>query len=96
MKIWRTKSGYEIFRVLSGRSNSYLISAKGKNILVDTGKESAFKKLESGINSLPLTGSKLSFLILTHTHFDHLQKEYNKYKNKFRIKERLDKPAIKS
>jgi len=81
MKIWRTKSGYEIFRVLSGRSNSYLISAKGKNILVDTGKESAFKKLESGINSLPLTGNKLSFLILTHTHFDHCQ-------NAAKIKER--------
>ena len=39
MKSWKTKSGYEIFPVLSGRSNSYLIRADGYNILVDTGTE---------------------------------------------------------
>ena len=73
MKSWKTKSGYEIFPVLSGRSNSYLIRADGYNILVDTGTEKNINKLKSGISSLKLTDNKISFLILTHAHFDHCQ-----------------------
>jgi hydroxyacylglutathione hydrolase len=73
MKIWETDSGYEIFRVLSGRSNSYFISAAEQNILVDAGNEAAYTKLKTGINSLYLLNRKISFLILTHTHFDHCQ-----------------------
>ena len=73
MKSWKTESGYEIFRVLSGRSNSYFISASAHNILVDTGSEAGFFKLKAGMNLLYLPHTKISFLILTHTHFDHCQ-----------------------
>ena len=37
MKKWKTKNGYEIYLVSSGRSNVYLISTGKGNILVDTG-----------------------------------------------------------
>ncbi len=73
MKSWKTKSGYEIFKVLSGRSNSYLIVAKEYNILVDTGMSSAYRNLTNNINLLKLTNKKVDYLILTHTHFDHCQ-----------------------
>lgn len=71
MKSWKTKSGYEIFRVLSGRSNSFFIISNPNKILVDTGTKRGYKKLKSNINSLELTNRKINFLILTHTHFDH-------------------------
>lgn len=73
MKTWKTKNGYIIIKVLSGRSNSYLISKGNYNILVDTGKKSSFKKLKLNIESLNLINKQVSFLILTHTHFDHCQ-----------------------
>ena len=73
MKSWKTKNGYEIFQVLSGRSNSYFISTGTLNILVDTGKESAYNRLKLNIDLLKLTNKKIAFLILTHTHFDHCQ-----------------------
>jgi glyoxylase-like metal-dependent hydrolase (beta-lactamase superfamily II) len=71
MKSWKTKSGYEIFQVLSGRSNSFFIKADSFNILVDTGTERGYNRLQSNINSFGLTNRKVDFLILTHTHFDH-------------------------
>ena len=72
MNSWKTKQGYEIFQILSGRSNSYLISTGTQNILIDTGKKSAYRKLKQNIELLKLT-NKISFLILTHTHYDHCQ-----------------------
>lgn len=80
MRTWKTKHGYIIIKVLSGRSNSYLISKGNYKILVDTGKKSSFKKLKLNIESLNVTNKQVSFLILTHTHFDHCQ-------NATRIKE---------
>ena len=73
MKNLTTKKGTTIYRILSGRSNSYLISTPEYNILVDTGKSSAYKRLLAGINSLKLKNNRIDFLILTHTHFDHCQ-----------------------
>jgi glyoxylase-like metal-dependent hydrolase (beta-lactamase superfamily II) len=71
MKVWKTKGGSSIIRVLSGRSNVFLFSDKGKNILIDTGTNSGWKKLNSRLVRLGIT--KLDFLILTHTHFDHAE-----------------------
>ena len=73
MKSWKTSNGYGIYQVLSGRSNSYFISTGKLNILVDTGKESAYNRLKLNIDSLKLTDKRITFLILTHTHFDHCQ-----------------------
>lgn len=81
MKSWKTKNGYEVSLVLSGRSNSYFISTDRLNILVDTGTESAYKKLNKKIELLELTEKNIALLILTHTHYDHCQ-------NAFKIKEK--------
>jgi hydroxyacylglutathione hydrolase len=77
LKNWKTKYGYKIFQVLSGRSNSYLISSDAHNILVDTGKESAYPRLKRNIDSLKLSNQEIRYLILSHTHFDHCQSAKN-------------------
>jgi glyoxylase-like metal-dependent hydrolase (beta-lactamase superfamily II) len=72
MKTWKTKNG-NIIRVLSGRSNVYLIMNGNNIILVDTGKRSAFGRLIRRLDTLNIPVEKISTLILTHTHFDHCQ-----------------------
>lgn len=69
----KTKEGTIIYQVLTGRSNSYLISTPEYNILVDTGKSSAYKRLMAAVNSFNIRNNKIDFLVLTHTHFDHCQ-----------------------
>jgi len=73
MKTWKTKNGFEIIRVLSGRSNAYLISYNNIFILADTGKKAALKTLSKNIELLNISVGDLNFLLLTHTHFDHCQ-----------------------
>jgi glyoxylase-like metal-dependent hydrolase (beta-lactamase superfamily II) len=73
MKSWKTTHGYEIFQVLSGRSNAYLILKESNIILVDTGKKSALGKLSKNLALLNFAVENVSTLILTHTHFDHCQ-----------------------
>jgi hydroxyacylglutathione hydrolase len=73
MKSWNLTSGYKIYKVLTNRCNTYLISTPKGNILVDTGTIWNRKKLMRNINSLRLSNSKIDFLVLTHTHFDHCQ-----------------------
>lgn len=73
MKTRVTKNGYTIHKVLSGRSNAYLILSYNCTILVDTGKKSAFGKLFRKLDSLSIPIEKINTLILTHTHFDHCQ-----------------------
>lgn len=77
MKIRTTKNGLKIILVLWGRSNAYLIIKDKTVVLVDTGKTSAFRTLERNIQSLNLSIANISFLILTHTHFDHCQSARN-------------------
>ena len=69
MKTWETKSGYRILRILSGRSNVFLITNGGKTILIDTGTNTKWKKLEKKLVDLNI--NHIDYLILTHTHFDH-------------------------
>lgn len=69
----KTRKGTIIYQLLTGRSNSYLISSPGQNILVDIGKSSAYKRLIAGINSIRLNNNRIDYLIFTHTHFDHCQ-----------------------
>ena len=73
MENWQTGNGINIIRVLSGRSNVYLILKDGIAILVDTSISSAYITLSKNIRSLNLTIEDISYLILTHTHFDHCQ-----------------------
>lgn len=44
-KTIETKNGTKIITVLSGRSNVFLVSSGDRNILVDAGPESLWKKL---------------------------------------------------
>ncbi len=73
MQKWKTKSSVEVVQVLDGRSNAYLIHSEEGTILVDTGKTSAFERLQNNIQILGFQTKDIKHLILTHTHFDHCQ-----------------------
>ena len=85
MKKWSTSGGYKIFRVLSGRSNVFLITNSIKTILVDTSPEYMWKILQRRLDSLQI--KEIDLLILTHSHFDHAA-------NAARIKERYKSRVI--
>ncbi len=80
MKKWVTSSGYTIVRVLSGRSNVFLITNGKDHLLVDTSTKKNYKRLNKALKALNC--SHISLLILTHAHFDHasnassIQKDY--------------------
>lgn len=62
-----------IARVLSGRSNAYLIKSGKYFCLVDTGRKGSFRRLKVNLARWGLLpGMKLT-LVLTHTHFDHAE-----------------------
>lgn len=69
MKVWHTKSGYSVSCILSGRSNVFLLSANGKNILIDTSPSYKWTKLKKRLSDLKIR--TIDLLILTHSHFDH-------------------------
>ncbi|MCX6138495.1 MAG: MBL fold metallo-hydrolase [Ignavibacteriales bacterium] len=81
MKIWTTASGYTITRVIGGRCNVYLLSNGGKHILVDTNLSRYRHTLVRSLETLKI--DRLDALVLTHTHFDHvenaafIQKQYS-------------------
>lgn len=66
-----TKSGYKIIRVLSGRSNVFLLTDGQKNILIDSGPKKERKLLIKRLNKLNVI--RIDYLILTHSHFDHCE-----------------------
>jgi hydroxyacylglutathione hydrolase len=71
LKIWQTKSGYTITRVLGGRCNVFLLSNGNNKILIDTSWKSSRLHLTTGLEELGVY--RLDALILTHTHFDHVE-----------------------
>ena len=85
MKIWETKNGYKIIRILSGRSNVFLLTNGEKNILIDTSPKFMWNKLEKRLTQLNV--SRIDYLILTHTHYDHAE-------NSYRIKEKYKAQVI--
>lgn len=83
MKSWKTKSGYVITRVLSGRSNAFLLTNGEKNILIDTSVSLLWRRL---LHNLDILGVKsIDYLVLTHAHFDHVANA-KQIKNKFGAK----------
>jgi glyoxylase-like metal-dependent hydrolase (beta-lactamase superfamily II) len=66
---WTSISGTRIVKVLGGRSNVFLISCDQQNILIDTGPGFMSKRLLQRLEKLKIT--KIDYLILTHSHFDH-------------------------
>jgi len=71
MQKWVTKNGITIFKVLSGRSNVYLITNGISCILIDNSVAKGWRFLNKKLDNLLLNDKKLSYLILTHAHFDH-------------------------
>lgn len=71
MKEWLTKSGYSIKCILPGRSNVFLLSANDKNILIDGSPGYKWNNLKKNLKAINI--SRLDYLILTHTHYDHAE-----------------------
>jgi glyoxylase-like metal-dependent hydrolase (beta-lactamase superfamily II) len=71
MKYWVTKGGHRIEQVLWGRSNTFLVSNGMYRLLVDCGRQSAYKRLCEGLGEASPGNRPLAALILTHCHFDH-------------------------
>jgi hydroxyacylglutathione hydrolase len=69
MKFWKTKSGYRVIQILTGRSNVFLLTNGEKSILIDTGPKFMWRSLKKRLKDLNLT--YIDYLILTHSHFDH-------------------------
>ena len=69
MKTWKTKSGYQIIQILSGRSNAFLLTNGENNILIDTGPGFMWRTLDKRLSRLKV--SQIDYLILSHAHFDH-------------------------
>ncbi|KAF5088873.1 Hydroxyacylglutathione hydrolase [anaerobic digester metagenome] len=72
MKKWITHGKNTVHQVLNGRSNAFLISRGSKHVLVDTGRTSSWKKLNQKLDILT-AGNGLEAIVLTHTHFDHVE-----------------------
>lgn len=68
-KSWTTKNGCRVIRILSVRSNVFLLTNGKKNILIDTGPKHLWNKLEKNLTCLNI--KHIDYLILTHSHFDH-------------------------
>ncbi|MEZ5104072.1 MAG: MBL fold metallo-hydrolase [Draconibacterium sp.] len=79
MKIWKTKNGFKVIKILSGRSNVFLVTNGKKNILVDTSPTRKWSKLDRNLKSFNV--SKIDLLILTHTHYDHVENAFRVKKN---------------
>jgi len=79
--MWKTSNGYVIHQLVNKRGSScvFLIASEKGNIMVDAGAAFAYKQLQQ--NSKKLKLQSVNYLILTHTHFDHV-------KNVAKIKEK--------
>jgi hydroxyacylglutathione hydrolase len=71
MRSYKTKNGYELTQVLSGRSNVFLLIKDNENILIDTGRKAYREKLISNLRSIGIRA--IDYLVLTHTHYDHAE-----------------------
>jgi hydroxyacylglutathione hydrolase len=69
VKSWRTKRGLQIIRILSGRSNVFLLSNGKKNILIDASQANKWNKLQKRLLESQI--DHVDYLLLTHSHYDH-------------------------
>ncbi|HEX2394833.1 MAG TPA: MBL fold metallo-hydrolase [Bacteroidales bacterium] len=83
MKIWNTRSGYDLIQVLAGRSNVFLLTDRQNNILIDTSIRLAWNKLDRRLKNLGI--ENIDYLILTHSHFDHAANAFS-IREKYRAK----------
>jgi hydroxyacylglutathione hydrolase len=69
VKSWLTKSGLKILKILSGRSNVFILSNGRKNILIDTSPANKWNKLKKCLRKTKTC--QIDYLLLTHSHYDH-------------------------
>ncbi|HPT15120.1 MAG TPA: MBL fold metallo-hydrolase [Bacteroidales bacterium] len=70
MKTWTTSSGCTITKVLSGRSNVFLLTNSSSAILIDSGIGLMWSGLRDRLLKLGI--QHIDYLVLTHAHFDHV------------------------
>lgn len=71
MKKWKTNNNCKIYQITKGRANSYLVIDKDISIMVDTGIKNSNKAVMGKLDDF-LDGNDLSYLVLTHSHHDHV------------------------
>ena len=71
MKKWKTTNNCKIYQITKDRSNSYLVIDNDISIMVDTGIKNSSKAVIEKLDDY-LDGNNLSYLILTHSHYDHV------------------------
>lgn len=80
MKSWTTSGGYKILKILSGRSNVFLLRNRQSVILIDTSAGFMWNALQRNLDRTGI--DRIDLLILTHSHFDHAANA-NKIKEKY-------------
>jgi len=57
--------------LLSGRSNVFLLTNEGKNMMIDTAPRYRWPKLQKQLDALHV--NHIDYLVLTHAHYDHAE-----------------------
>ncbi|MFP4025506.1 MAG: MBL fold metallo-hydrolase [Thiohalospira sp.] len=81
--ILKSSKGTKVHIILAGMTNCYLIQKDGINILVDSGVEKSYRKLNKQIKIILGSDPMIHYHLLTHTHYDHagnsnrIKKDFN-------------------
>ncbi len=62
-----------LFKTSDLSCNAYLIKGKNKNVLIDSGTNTAMQAHLNFLNELNLTADKIDLILHTHGHYDHFQ-----------------------
>lgn len=73
MKEWTTTGGITVRRILSGRCNCHLIAGQKGYLLTDCGGRRRRRQLLRRLRRLGVGPGAPLTLVVTHTHFDHVQ-----------------------
>lgn len=92
MKQWKTRNGYIVYQLLSGRSNVFLVSNGSDYIVTDTSVNRNWNSLKKRIDTL-CDGKPPLGLILTHAHFDHASSAFS-MKNQYHLKIMIHKNEV--
>lgn len=69
MKIFKTRKGTKIYKLLGGRSNIFLVDTGEQKLMIDSSHRLYASIIRSRLRNLSI--NHIDYLILTHTHFDH-------------------------
>ncbi len=69
MKSFITENGVQVIRLITGRSNVFLVRSGECTIMVDTSIGAVFGTIKRKLSALGV--GQIDYLLLTHAHFDH-------------------------